>query len=726
MKRIFLAAYGDIIRLGKDDSGVALVLTLCTFMFMFLLCCGVYAIGDTVRQKIELQNAADAAAYSAAVIQADTISRIATINRAMSWTYVQMTRRQLDFIVDQWLRRTKKVYDDDLRAVKKWNRMSICIPCDKGHNSGQERADTCWCGIDAQNIGVIRVNGLSTVFDDLIPGIVDTVRNSPFGQNLGFGRDLAIEDIAEKIESWNTYSKLAFNSGNRLAMNYFYADTGLQILLDKLNISAMNLAEMDLVLQMPDRIKTVVNGILKANLPKDLVDEDYFQYYLYQNEHPYSYFRLLNNTKEDEQIFLSFADYYDAQHKTFKGDPSLFCFLSDFMSAGESLLLDRLGFNIAGGVDRWFVRGNGSRRAKDSDIGIQRSYKMWPEDILKSLHPSKHLPILPPTCFNFNGDDNKPSKLTDYRWRSNSPYPSIGLYSEWQWYSMLWFCFLNPVPIPHVIHRSVISMLWCDHCSFNLKITKDKNCLIWPGKAEVFGYKIWKTNRWGIPRRRSVSTGGVGTTDFGIPVIRGYTRVYGDDEMILAQHKDKYIGAKCMPLLLSPAFFGKPGSIIVGVARKSENPFKRILNYVGGIFSAFDEKESDLRDSAGNVVVAGKLRRPPHMWAVSAARAGYRKVDGKNGEYHIVWDDPSDLRQRWNLKQVDWDAVFLPVRDAWKLGAWNMFVPGIFSNDDNILEDLMTSSWGGSQGWNKLSPPAGMHEPGDSLDWKKMAEFLVH
>ena len=107
MKRIFLAAYGDIIRLGKDDSGVALVLTLCTFMFMFLLCCGVYAIGDTVRQKIELQNAADAAAYSAAVIQADTISRIATINRAMSWTYVQMTRRQLDFIVDQWLRRTK-------------------------------------------------------------------------------------------------------------------------------------------------------------------------------------------------------------------------------------------------------------------------------------------------------------------------------------------------------------------------------------------------------------------------------------------------------------------------------------------------------------------------------------------------------------------------------------------------------------------------------------------
>ena len=83
-------------RLGRDDDGVALVTTLAVFMFMYLVCMGVYAIGAAVKTRIHLQNACDAAAYSAAVIQADTLSRIATINRAMAWTYIAMSRRQID------------------------------------------------------------------------------------------------------------------------------------------------------------------------------------------------------------------------------------------------------------------------------------------------------------------------------------------------------------------------------------------------------------------------------------------------------------------------------------------------------------------------------------------------------------------------------------------------------------------------------------------------------
>ena len=114
------------------------------------------------------------------------------------------------------------------------------------------------------------------------------------------------------------------------------------------------------------------------------------------------------------------------------------------------------------------------------------------------------------------------------------------------------------------------------------------------------------------------------------------------------------------------------------------------------------------------------------MWAVSATRAGYRKVDGGVGEYHLEWTDPSNNRERWNLKQPDWDAVFLPVRDAWKLCAWDMFVPGIFSGDDKILEELMTSSWAGEQGWNNLKPPAGMHAPGERIDWKELSKKLTH
>ncbi|HBJ96439.1 MAG TPA: hypothetical protein DDZ11_08480, partial [Lentisphaeria bacterium] len=39
-------------------------------MPVYLLVIGIYGIGEIVRNKIELQNAADAAAYSAWVVQA--------------------------------------------------------------------------------------------------------------------------------------------------------------------------------------------------------------------------------------------------------------------------------------------------------------------------------------------------------------------------------------------------------------------------------------------------------------------------------------------------------------------------------------------------------------------------------------------------------------------------------------------------------------------------------
>ena len=109
------------LRLGRDDDGVALVTTLAVFMFMYLFCMGVYAIGTAVKTRIHLQNACDAAAYSAAVVQADTLSRIATINRAMSWTYVQMTRRQMDGIVYKLMHETCNRYAaDKARAIDIW------------------------------------------------------------------------------------------------------------------------------------------------------------------------------------------------------------------------------------------------------------------------------------------------------------------------------------------------------------------------------------------------------------------------------------------------------------------------------------------------------------------------------------------------------------------------------------------------------------------------------
>ena len=106
--------------LGRDEDGAALVVTLAIFFMMYLGCCGVYAVAVGARERTHLQNACDAAAYSAAIVQADTLSRIAAINRAMSWTYAQMTRRQMDFVTYKWLEETGKHWDDDRRRAEDW------------------------------------------------------------------------------------------------------------------------------------------------------------------------------------------------------------------------------------------------------------------------------------------------------------------------------------------------------------------------------------------------------------------------------------------------------------------------------------------------------------------------------------------------------------------------------------------------------------------------------
>ena len=91
-------------RLWRDESGVVLALTVVVFLTLFVIACSVYAVGENIRQRIELQNAADAAAYSAAVVQADALSRVAALNKAMAWTHYQLVNMEMDYIQDRWMR----------------------------------------------------------------------------------------------------------------------------------------------------------------------------------------------------------------------------------------------------------------------------------------------------------------------------------------------------------------------------------------------------------------------------------------------------------------------------------------------------------------------------------------------------------------------------------------------------------------------------------------------
>ena len=58
MKRILAQRMRE---LAAGDSGVACAFTVTVSLIIFLLGFAIYACGETVRQRIELQNAADAA-----------------------------------------------------------------------------------------------------------------------------------------------------------------------------------------------------------------------------------------------------------------------------------------------------------------------------------------------------------------------------------------------------------------------------------------------------------------------------------------------------------------------------------------------------------------------------------------------------------------------------------------------------------------------------------------
>ena len=260
----------------RNEDGAALVVTLAVFFFMYLLIAGVYAVGMSVKNRIHLQNACDAAAYSAAVVQADTLSRIATINRAMSWTYVQMTRRQMDYIVYKWLKHAYGHFRSDRAVAEAWHSGSPII-CPEGHGF----APNGWfIGVDGQ-FDKIKLNGWRTEF---------------------------AETIGSHCQYFN--NRYMNEAGNR---DSFYAASGAidfgqlgsQIDADRKTIEAMNFAERDLASKLKDRIKDGVEEVLLANVPDEMRSRsrfyvEYCQNPLLEGENKEGYLENLHDNDDDE------------------------------------------------------------------------------------------------------------------------------------------------------------------------------------------------------------------------------------------------------------------------------------------------------------------------------------------------------------------------------------------------------------------------------------------
>ena len=94
------AAHNTTKKLLIEDSGIAMPISLLVFLFLTFVCMSVFALGEVIRARTELQYKVDNAAYAAALVQADSLSRIAVLNRALAWTYAQSNKLQIDYIAN--------------------------------------------------------------------------------------------------------------------------------------------------------------------------------------------------------------------------------------------------------------------------------------------------------------------------------------------------------------------------------------------------------------------------------------------------------------------------------------------------------------------------------------------------------------------------------------------------------------------------------------------------
>ena len=288
-----------------DDSGVAFALTVTVAVVIFLFGFSVYAVGETVRQRIELQNAADAAAYSGALVQADTISRVAVINKAMAWNYVMMNRRQMDYVVDKWLEKVRQVYHNTYVLAANCQRACSCI-----HHWTESSPLDWWVGIGP--LGghkVVRLNGTQVAHIQ----VIDSARSAHAARN-----------SAAQLESIRRC------------------------------IASMNKAEQSLISGMKSRVEHAVEFAVKADAsltPSDKMvkNKREIKWQLYDLKSASTYFEVL---PKDEKRFLGFGDFAGAPAQIFGAGADTWLqqsagrgFRRDYRQTGGSLRADWASFN---------------------------------------------------------------------------------------------------------------------------------------------------------------------------------------------------------------------------------------------------------------------------------------------------------------------------------------------------------------------------------------------
>ena len=373
--RIIQFFRGRLTGLRRDD-GFVVMSTLAIFLFIFILCAFVYAVGETIHQRIRMQNACDAAAYSAAVVQADGLSRMAVVNRAMAWSYVQMTNRQMDYVTYRWLKLTCKRFGEDLENAEEYN-ANLVLAVDKELG--------WWALLEAAVSGVISVI-LDLDCSGYMGGDVEPVKHGKEGHGWWCGLDIedrtghvirlnhpknesftsqlatsGIEAITDKLTTYDNINKVLsvlkfLDSGDN--PEGWGERLGKLIDYDKMNIEHLNGALARINKQMTASMKMTAESVLKSMLAdprldsKDALKDYYISIHIPEAANPYegvdqknaapkSFFSPLHNTEAEEMLFLNMPD----TESVSKSLPDHFPIL------GPN--------GLAAGLDQWFIRGKG-------------------------------------------------------------------------------------------------------------------------------------------------------------------------------------------------------------------------------------------------------------------------------------------------------------------------------------------------------------------------------
>ena len=383
---------GPAKRLVRDDSGAALLLTLAVFLLLFILVCGVFSVGEAIRQKVELQNACDAAAYSAAVVQADGLSRMAVVNRALAWSYIQLCRTQMDYIVYRWLELTCKRFNEDKTKNAcnghLWNLRHCFLPEEFFLTNLHKVAEFAL----VKYIPVFRCYGCK--HESKKPGFgwyvgLSTKADRRDGREKGFIK-LNERDDDPKKETWDQLVGLLYEDPpHGLGRNW---RSQQEKLIDQLKrtIGQLNDTLVMLQVQMNMSMAATVESVVKAHLPKKpdgSPDEEAAKDFYWMaaggacgvpaeyGGETNSYFAGLVNTEEDELQFLSMAGGVPPRRDDapvwMKGRP---VYLSDYFGAGDNphepaAQLERY---VAGGLDQWYVRGSKTESANASQLAVPK------------------------------------------------------------------------------------------------------------------------------------------------------------------------------------------------------------------------------------------------------------------------------------------------------------------------------------------------------------------